>query len=92
MDDYIYVYEYVQSVRIRPEDVHEDGSATVAYLLDYDDKETTKIEYKDYEKTIYSMIDDGKVDTYKWTFKSKLMEIIIFIVEHGRINYSPLLC
>ena len=70
-DEYIYVYDYVQSVIIRPEDENDYNSDPAAYLLDHNDKETTKIEYDNYENTIYSMIDKNEVDTYKWTFKKQ---------------------
>lgn len=70
-DNYIYVYEYVQSALIEPEDPYADYSDTVAYLLDHDNKKETKIKYDNYKNTIYSMIDKGEVETYKWTFKKQ---------------------
>ena len=69
-NDYLYVYEYIQSVVVRPESL-DNIEKTVVYLLDHDDQETKQIDYKDYENTIYDMINKDEVDTYKWVFKKQ---------------------
>ena len=72
--DYIYVYEYVQSVYYRHENNDDWTSPFVVYLLDRDYKETTILEGADesnYESMIEQMMDRGEVDTYKWTFKKQ---------------------
>jgi len=69
--DDIYVYSYVQSVLVGPEDPYADNMETVAYLLDYNNNKTTKINPDNYKNIIYSMMNKGEVGTYKWTFKKQ---------------------
>lgn len=69
--DYIYVYDYVQSVAVEPVDIFDEEIEMNVYLLDQNDKKTTTINYDNYESTIYNLMGEGKVDTYKWTFKKQ---------------------
>lgn len=70
--DYIYVYQYVQSISVEPDvDNQDDPDKANVYLLDHNDEHTTNIDYKNYKSIINGMIDNGEVDTYKWTFKKQ---------------------
>lgn len=69
--DNIYVYYYVQSVKVRPGDENNFDADPVVYLLNQNYQETTKINYSDYKTTVNDMLLKGEVDTYKWTFKKQ---------------------
>lgn len=83
--DYIYVYEYVQSVWVGPKDTSDWQSPTVVYLLGRYESlaevlgSNKESKYKvldsanesNYESIIEQMIDKGEADTYKWTFKKQ---------------------
>lgn len=68
-DNYIYVYQYVQSIWEGSKDSNNPDNGTAIYLLDHNDQKLRTIDYNNYENTIYQMMDKGEVDTYKWTFK-----------------------
>lgn len=71
-DSNIYVYQYVRSILIEPKDENDLDKGSIVYLLDHNDnKTTTTFEVKNYKNEIYKMMDEGKVDTYKWTFKKQ---------------------
>ena len=68
--EYIYVYEYVQSVWVGP----EGQSSTVVYLLNQNDEKIkilNSANESNYEYLVYQLIDKREVDTYKWTFKKQ---------------------
>ncbi len=83
--DYIYVYEYVQSVFITRKDKNDFGSQMVVYLLgkgatisevlnsNYESKYEIlgNADEANYESIIEQMMNKGEVDTYKWTFKKQ---------------------
>lgn len=83
--DYIYVYEYVQSVFITRKDKNDWESPTVVYLLgkeatisevlnsNYESKYEilSGTDEANYENVIEQMMNKGEVDTYKWTFKKQ---------------------
>jgi len=63
-DDYLYVYEYVQVVKY-------NGIKDHTYLSNSNYDEILIIDDKDYEDGVYKLMDEGKVETYKWTFKKQ---------------------
>ena len=70
-EDNIYVYEYVQSVTVGLKDPMNYQSDGVAYLLDKQGNKLEEIDYDNYESIARKRINDGKADTYKWTFKKQ---------------------
>ena len=72
-EEFIYVYEYVQSVKVGLEEYSKTGGEEyeVAYLLDKNDNKIEQIDYNNYELIARKRINDGKADTYKWTFKKQ---------------------
>lgn len=70
--DNIYVYEYVQSVSVAPVDINNSDSKAIVKLLDQNNKEKgITIDYDNYANTVYQMMNNGEVSTYKWTFKKQ---------------------
>jgi len=63
-NDYLYVYEYVQVVIY-------DEIEEKTYLSNANYDKLTVVDNKNYESKVYALMDEGKVDTYKWTFKKQ---------------------
>lgn len=70
-EEYLYVYEYVQSYLVIPEDLDDYDSAEKAYLLNKNGEKAKEINYVNREKIVNEMIADGEASTYKWTFKKQ---------------------
>ena len=62
--DYLYVYEYVQVLR------HENDHEHV-YLSNKNLEYVMEISSSISKQEIYNLMDDGKSETYKWTFKKQ---------------------